>query len=211
MLFQLCAEPDSPSRLALTTANGWLMLQESALPTVRHVRSTGVGALGCPAAVAILILASVLLTGCSSSPDQDTPTPGSPSIVQSAPTGREIFESNCATCHGAGGEGQPDWHVRKEDGTLPPPPLNGDGHTWHHADGLLYRIVSQGGKILEAPRYPSFKSAMPAFGERLSHQEIVEVLTYVKSLWGNKTKRGLSIRDSQALVSEQHPFPSEGR
>ena len=95
----------------------------------------------------------------------------------------------------------------KADGTLQPPPLNGDGHTWHHADGLLYRIVRQGGQILEDPRDPSFKSAMPAFGDRLSHEEIVQVLTYVKSLWGDKTKRGLSIWESQALVSEQDPFP----
>ena len=52
---------------------------------------------------------------------------------------------------------------------------------------------------------------MPTFGDRLSHQEIIEVLTYVKSLWGDKTKRGLSIRESQTLASEQDPFPSDGR
>ena len=58
--------------------------------------------------------------------------------------------------------------------------------------------------------YPGFKSAMPAFGDRLSHEQIIEVLTYVKSLWGDKTSRGLSIVESQALVSEQDPFPPEG-
>ena len=52
---------------------------------------------------------------------------------------------------------------------------------------------------------------MPAFGDRLSHQEIIEVLTYVKSLWGDKSKRGMSIQESQALASEQDPFPSDGR
>ena len=162
-------------------------------------------------AVATMLLASALLTACSSSPGEDIATPGSVATVQAAPKGREIFTSNCAACHGAAGEGQPDWHVSKDDGTLPPPPLNGDGHTWHHADGLLYRVVSQGGKIFEDPSIPSFKSAMPAFGDRLSHQEIIEVLTYVKSLWGDKTKRGLSIRESQTLASEQDPFPSDGR
>ena len=64
--------------------------------------------------------------------------------------------------------------------------------------------------MLEDPLYPGFKSAMPAFGDRLSHEEIIEVLTHVKSLWGDKTKRGLSIWESQALVSEQDPFPPEG-
>ena len=50
---------------------------------------------------------------------------------------------------------------------------------------------------------------MPAFGDHLSRQEIIDVLTYIKSLWGDKTKRGLSIRESQALVSERDPFPME--
>ena len=63
--------------------------------------------------------------------------------------------------------------------------------------------------MLEDPRYSDFKSAMPAFGDRLSHEEIVGVLTYTKGLWGDKRKRGLSIRESQALVSEQDPFPPE--
>ena len=119
-----------------------------------------------------------------------------------------MYAANCAACHGASGEGQPEWHVRKADGTLPAPPLNGDGHAWHHADGLLYRVVSGGGRILEAPGL-DFRSAMPAFGEQLSHSEIVAALTYVKSLWGDKTSRGLSIRESQALVSEADPMPRE--
>ena len=162
------------------------------------------------AALATLILATVLSAACSSSPGGDVAPPSGAPFLEDVEAGRELFASNCAACHGVDGEGQNDWHVRKRDGTLPAPPLNGDGHTWHHADGLLYRIVDQGGQILEDPRYPSFKSAMPSFGDQLSHQEIVEVLTYIKSLWGDKTKRGLSIRESQALASEEDPFPSDG-
>ena len=124
--------------------------------------------------------------------------------------GEAVFASNCAVCHGQGAEGQRDWRVRKPDGTLPAPPLNGDGHTWHHADGLLYRIVSQGGKMFENPNSSGFKSGMPAFGDRLSHEEIIAVLTYVKSLWADKTDLGFPISESQALVSEQDPFPPGG-
>ena len=184
--------------------------REETLQKVRYVRSTGVRTAWCTAAVATVILASALLTACSSSPGDDIAKPGSAPTEQAASAGQKIFASNCAACHGVGGEGQPDWRVRKDDGTLPPPPLNGDGHTWHHADGLLYRIVSQGGKIFEDPNYPSFMSAMPPFGDRLSHEEIVAVLRYIKSLWGEKTQLGLSIRESQALVSEQDPFPAGG-
>ena len=131
----------------------------------------------------------------------------SPSVSEDAGAGKRIFAANCAVCHGADGQGRPDWHIPNEDGTLPPPPLNGDGHTWHHSDGLLYRIVSQGGQLQEDPDLSSFRSAMPAFGERLSRQEIVQVLTHVKSLWGDKTSRGYSIREWQARASETDPFP----
>lgn len=123
-------------------------------------------------------------------------------------SGQEIFASICAACHGTQGQGQPDWHISNPDGTLPAPPLNGDGHTWHHPDGHLYRIVQQGGKIQEDPvLLPNFKSAMPAFGAQLSHEEIIAVITYVKSLWKDKVSRGLSIRESQANVSTNDPFP----
>ncbi len=178
------------------------------MATVQFVRPTGMRTANCAAAVAVLILVSVLMTACSSSPGRDILTPGSGPTIEDAPTGRVVFATNCAVCHGVGGEGQPDWRVKKEDGTLPPPPLNGDGHTWHHADGLLYRIVSQGGKIFEDPNNPSFKSGMPAFGDRLSHEEIIAAFTYIKSLWGDKTIGGLSIRESQELVSKDDPFPS---
>ncbi len=45
----------------------------------------------------------------------------------------QAFTANCAECHGGAGQGHPDWQVANADGTLNPPPLNGDGHTWHHS------------------------------------------------------------------------------
>ena len=191
------------------TANPAQMQREVSNQTPGRVRSIGVWAVGRELAVVVLILASVLLTACASSTSESIQTSGGDSAVEAPRTGREIFASNCAACHGAAGEGHPDWRIRNADGTLPPPPLNGHGHTWHHADGLLYRIVSQGGKFLEIPGDQSFKSAMPAFGDLLSHAEIIEALAYVKSLWGDKTNLGLSIRETQALISERDPFPSD--
>ena len=127
----------------------------------------------------------------------------------STSSGQAIFQYNCAVCHGADGEGQPDWHIRKPDGVLPAPPLSGDGHTWHHGDGTLYTYVSRGGKAFESPDIPSFKSGMPSFGEVLSHDDIIAVIEYVKSLWGYKVAEGLDLkkRASQALVSETDSYP----
>ena len=184
------------------------MQQEECEPVRDGVLSIGARAVGPATALVVLILTSVLVTACTSAPSESVQTAGSGPAVGAPRTGAQIFASNCAVCHGAAGEGHPEWRTRSADGTLPPPPLNGDGHTWHHADGLLYRIVSDGGKSLEIPGDPGFKSAMPAFSDQLSHEEIIEVLDYLKSLWGDKTVQGLSIRETQARISERDPFPS---
>ncbi len=156
--------------------------------------------------LAPLLIASVSVLGCSSDPAYQSPA--SAPTLETLNLGQQVFASNCAACHGEMGQGQPNWHIPNAGGILPAPPLNGDGHTWHHGDGLLYRLVSQGGKIQESPSLPNFKSGMPAFGDILSHDEIVAVLDYIKSLWAGKTKVGLSILESQALASENDPLPS---
>ena len=156
-----------------------------------------------PGVVVFLALAAVLAAACSPPEGEG----GGRAAVPESLNGQAIFAANCAVCHGVDGQGQSDWHIPQANGVLPAPPLNGDGHTWHHSDGLLYRIVTNGGAILEDPRVPSFKSGMPAFGEQLSHQEIVAALEYVKTLWKDKAKRGVSIREAQAEVSERDPFP----
>ena len=152
----------------------------------------------------VATLALVALIACSSPTDDNSSDKNAP--IPPIAQGKSIFALNCASCHGSDGQGQANWHVRNADGSLPAPPLNGDGHTWHHADGLLYRIVRDGGAELAVPGY---KSVMPAFGDVLSHQEIIAVLTYVKSLWEGKTSRGLFITESQAFASEHDPFPTE--
>ena len=56
---------------------------------------------------------------------------------------------------------------------------------------------------------PSYKSGMPAFGDQLNRQEIFDVPTHIKSPRGDSAKRGLPIREAQALVSKRDPFPRE--
>lgn len=121
--------------------------------------------------------------------------------------GQSIYAENCAGCHGLNGEGQSHWQPTNPDGTLPAPPLNGDGHTWHHGDGTLYKQVKLGGVYLEEQGLAGFKSGMPAFEDTLTHQEIIDVLTYVKDLWGDQAIHGTTKREAQAMVSENDPFP----
>src|SRR5690606_30865838 len=55
--------------------------------------------------------------------------------------GQKVYAAQCAACHGARLEGQPNWRVRGPDGRLPAPPHDASGHTWHHPDELLFRIT----------------------------------------------------------------------
>ena len=94
--------------------------------------------------------------------------------------GRQVYAAQCAACHGADLEGQPDWRRRLPDGTLPAPPHDASGHTWHHPDRMLFDYTKLGGGALATP---GFKSAMPGLGEVLSEAEIWAVLAFIKSRW----------------------------
>ena len=55
--------------------------------------------------------------------------------------GQQIYAEQCAACHGDNLEGQANWQSRHEDGRLPAPPHDETGHTWHHADELLFGLA----------------------------------------------------------------------
>jgi mono/diheme cytochrome c family protein len=112
--------------------------------------------------------------------------------------GRQIYQQNCAACHGVRGEGQPNWPVQRPDGSYPAPPHDATGHTWHHSDGLLFRIVKDGGASLNIP---NFKSDMPAFGQQLQDEEIRAVINHLKTFWEAEQ------RERQSQASQNDPFP----
>ena len=94
--------------------------------------------------------------------------------------GRTIYETQCAACHGAQLEGQPDWQMPLPSGRLPAPPHDATGHTWHHPDDILFRIVKEGTAAIVGGGY---ESDMPGFADVLSDAEIRAVLAYIKSTW----------------------------
>lgn len=109
--------------------------------------------------------------------------PTNPELVR---IGQIAYRTQCAACHGRRLEGEPNWRQRRSDGTLPAPPHDETGHTWHHADKLLFDITKYGGQR-NAP--PGFRSRMPGFGAALTDREIYAVLAYIKSRWPTAVRK----------------------
>lgn len=109
--------------------------------------------------------------------------------------GRQIYADQCASCHGAQLEGQPDWKTPLPSGRLPAPPHDAGGHTWHHPDDILFRIVMEGTAAIVGGGY---ESDMPGFADLLSDAEIRAVLAYIKSTWPERE------RTYQENVSQPH-------
>lgn len=104
---------------------------------------------------------------------------GQPVAAEQIELGQQVYAANCASCHGATLEGQPDWKRRLANGRMPAPPHDASGHTWHHADRQIFNITKLGvGAVV-----PGYESDMPAFEGVLSDAEIAAALAWIKSSW----------------------------
>ena len=92
--------------------------------------------------------------------------------------GAALYAQNCASCHKPNAEGTADWKKRDANGKLPPPPLNGTAHAWHHPLDVLRQVVRRGGIPIGG--------SMPAFADKLAPQEIDAILAWVQSHWSDK-------------------------
>ncbi len=95
--------------------------------------------------------------------------------------GKPLFLQHCAGCHGPQGEGAPNWREPLPDGKLPPPPLNKNGHAWHHPLSMITRQIQTGG----AP----VGGSMPAFVDTLDSNQVQAIIAYFQSLWPEETYR----------------------
>lgn len=131
----------------------------------------------CMIVLAIALATLTLIAGCS--------RPGESTEAMLA-RGKAVYVAQCAACHGANLEGQPDWRQRRADGRLPAPPHDETGHTWHHPDQVLLEIIKYGVQRFAGPGY---QSDMPAYEGRLSDDEIRAVLAWIKSRWPEPARR----------------------
>jgi mono/diheme cytochrome c family protein len=90
-------------------------------------------------------------------------------------SGREIYGKNCARCHGDDGRGKPPAALA----------LAGNRAVTMPSVTNPVRIVLYGGYPPSTAGNPR-PFGMPPFADRLTNVEIAEVLTYVRSAWGNR-------------------------
>ena len=129
---------------------------------------------------AAALASAFLLSACDRQPD-GTGVTLRINDAQVLAQGRTIYQAQCAACHGARLEGQPNWRERDAGGRLPAPPHDASGHTWHHPDQVLFDLVKYG--VAKAAHLPGYDSAMPAYEGKLSDAEIVAVLAWIRSQW----------------------------
>lgn len=110
--------------------------------------------------------------------------PNDPRVVE---RGRAVYDANCAQCHGVSLEGQPNWKSPDKEGLMPAPPHDETGHTWHHSDDILFGITKVG--VAKFTGLKDYKSAMPAYENILSDEEIIAALSYIKSQWSEDVRR----------------------
>ncbi len=111
-------------------------------------------------------------------------TPGSASATLLQPDnaallarGADIYARACASCHGANLEGQAGWRSNRKLA----PPHDETGHTWHHPDRLLFQMVKEGTIRMGG--------SMPGFKGMLDDEEIIAVLSWIKSRWPERVRQ----------------------
>ncbi len=114
--------------------------------------------------------------------------------------GEEIYQDNCASCHGANLEGEANWRSPNEDGLMPAPPHDESGHTWHHKDKLLFDIVKYG--LARAANLENYQTNMPIYEGVLSDEEIIAVMSYIKSTWPKEIIARQNMLNSESPASQ---------
>jgi len=152
-----------------------------------------------------LLLALVVLTACGNS--QNTSANNTRKVTLNTfnvPTSRWytneqiarggiLYQANCASCHKADVSGTANWKQLDAKGKLPPPPLNGTAHAWHHPLSVLRRTVRLGGVPLGG--------TMPGFAGKLDDRELDDILAWVQSHWSDEIYNIWIERDTQANQS----------
>jgi len=106
--------------------------------------------------------------------------------------GKSVYDTHCATCHGAGGGGE-----------LPAyPPLAQNQSIENPSAVNAIRMVLNGG-YPPGPAGNPRPYGMPPFAQTLSDDEVAAVVSYIRTAWGN---RGASVTAAEANALRTAPL-----
>jgi len=130
-----------------------------------------------------VLFAGLTLGACEQADDSGSRAGSGPpnryQDVHQIARGQAVYTQHCLACHGTEGKGPPgDWRIRDADGRFPPPPLDDSAHAWHHPTAVLLDVIRAGS--------PGGQGNMPAWKDRLSEQQMQDVVAYIKSLWSDE-------------------------
>ena len=132
--------------------------------------------------LALSLFTAGLLSACSDETEVEIETVADGARWYSASqlaAGSEVFGANCARCHGSEAQGLvDDWKRKLDDGSFPPPPLNGSAHAWHHPQSVLLQVIDNGGA--------DFGGNMPAFASVLQPAEKLSAIAFFQSFWSDE-------------------------
>lgn len=97
-----------------------------------------------------------------------------------AAEGKAVYAAQCAQCHGTNLQGAANWREPLPNGRFPAPPHDATGHTWHHPDAQLFDLTKRGPAAVVGGNH---QSDMPGYAGVLSDEQIIAVLSYIKSTW----------------------------
>ncbi len=107
--------------------------------------------------------------------------------------GRLIYIRSCAICHGMALEGRDaSWQLD----SVFVPPLGASGKAWRLTEPQLQAILLDGFHTVPQQR-PAM--GMPPFAGRLTDQQIVEVIAYMKAQW-TRSERDWQVQATQATA-----------
>jgi mono/diheme cytochrome c family protein len=94
---------------------------------------------------------------------------------QEANRGAQLYDDNCAACHHTDGAGSP----------KALPEIAGNSSALAQDPNSLIRLVLAGSALPGTTAAPS-PLGMPGFAWRLSNEEVAQLLTFIRSSWGNQ-------------------------
>ena len=146
----------------------------------------------------IVLIGALLVAACEKKPqkmDAATPQPQEKAAASARPLanaapppprqsftsdriarGAALYRAYCLQCHGPEAQGHPDWQTPSSGTFTAAPPLDGTGNAWRRKKRDMVAIIKLG---VSRKRIP----AMPAFKDRLSDEDIEDVITWFQVLW----------------------------